>query len=123
MKSLEELAQIRDRASREVDLRREKDGSAKIIVGMGTRGIAAGAREVLQAVVGFVSDNAVEDVVVGQDGALELPDKEPVLEILIPGTEKVVYASVTPEMVPRIIQESIVSSRAADSRLSSGSGD
>ena len=107
MKSLEALAALRERARRQVELR-DKGAAKRVVVGMATSGIAAGARTVLRAVVDEVSDRGLSDVVVSQSGAVSRGGLEPVVEVELPGREIITYVHVQPEMVPRIVEESLV---------------
>lgn len=110
MKSLEELAAIRNKTLNKVDIRK-KDAEKKIVVGMATCGIAAGARPTLQAIVDEVAKRGLSDVVVSQTGCIGMCQLEPIVEVFMPGKEKVTYVKVHPDMVPRIISENIVNGR------------
>ena len=107
MKSLEDLAEIRNRTRRQLDVR-NSDAPKQVVVGMATLGIAAGARSVLQAFVDEVSRQELEDVSVTQSGAVEKNGMDPVVEITLPGQETITYVKVEPEMVSRIVAETLV---------------
>lgn len=109
MKSLAELQAIRDRAKAQLDLRKENPNAAKVLVGMATCGIAAGARPVLNAFTEEIAKRGLtQDVTVTQTGCIGICQYEPVVEIEIPGEEKVTYVKVAPEMVPRIVNDHLV---------------
>jgi NADP-reducing hydrogenase subunit HndB len=109
MKSLAELKAIRDRAKAQIDLRKENPNAAKVLVGMATCGIAAGARPVLNAFTEEISKRGLTDsITVTQTGCIGICQYEPVVEIEVPGEEKVTYVKVTPEMVPRIVNDHLV---------------
>ena len=109
MKSLAELQAIRDRAKAQIDLRKENPNAAKVLVGMATCGIAAGARPVLNAFTEEIAKRGLtQDVTVTQTGCIGICQYEPVVEIEIPGEEKVTYVKVAPEMVPRIVNDHLV---------------
>ena len=109
MKSLAELQAIRDRAKAQLDLRKENPNAAKVLVGMATCGIAAGARPVLNAFTEEIAKRGLTDsVTVTQTGCIGICQYEPVVEIEIPGEEKVTYVKVAPEMVSRIVNDHIV---------------
>jgi len=109
MKSLAELQAIRDRAKAQIDLRKENPNAAKVLVGMATCGIAAGARPVLNAFTEEIAKRGLtKDVTVTQTGCIGICQYEPVVEIEIPGQEKVTYVKVAPEMVPRIVNDHLV---------------
>jgi len=107
MKSLAELAAIRDKALGDVKVRTEKDGT-RIVVGMATCGIAAGARPVLTAFLEEVGKRELKTVTVTQTGCIGVCRLEPIVEIYKPGEERVTYVNVTPEMVPKIVSQHIV---------------
>lgn len=107
MKSLAELEAIRNKAIKNVDLR-TKNFEKKVVVGMATCGIAAGARPVLTAFVEEVAKRNLSDVVVGQTGCIGVCRLEPIVEVFLPGQEKVTYVKVKPEMAKRIVSEHIV---------------
>lgn len=110
MKSLEELAEIRNRTRSQMDVR--NSASAKrIVVGMATCGIAAGARPVLRAIVDEVARQGLADVTVSQSGCIGKCELEPIVEVFLPGQEKITYAKVQPDMVPRIVEESLIGGR------------
>lgn len=107
MKSLEELKQIRDRMKNKVALR-EGTGETRIVVGMATCGIAAGARPVLNAFVEQVNNENLSDTVtVTQTGCIGMCRYEPIVEVFSGDNERVTYVKVTPQMVTRIIKEHI----------------
>ena len=109
MKSLAELQAIRDRARAQIDLRQENPNAAKVLVGMATCGIAAGARPVLNAFTEEIAKRGLtKDVTVTQTGCIGICQYEPVVEIEIPGEEKVTYVKVAPEMVARIVNDHLV---------------
>jgi NADP-reducing hydrogenase subunit HndB len=108
MKTLEELAQIRDRMKNKVALR-EGTGEIRVVVGMATCGIAAGARPVLNAFVEQVAEQNLGDkVTVTQTGCIGMCRFEPIVEVFEGDKERVTYVKVKPEMVPEIIKEHLV---------------
>ena len=109
MKSLAELQAIRDRAKANVALRTENPNAARVLVGMATCGIAAGARPVLNAFTEEIAKRGLqEDIVVTQTGCIGICQYEPVVEVEIPGQEKVTYVKMTPEKVARIVNDHLV---------------
>ena len=103
MKSIADLEKIRQATLSKVNLRRESEGT-RIVVGMATCGIAAGARPVMNE----VAKRNLLDVTVAQTGCIGMCRYEPIVEILAPGKEKVTYVHVKPEMVPRIVNDHVV---------------
>jgi NADP-reducing hydrogenase subunit HndB len=108
MKSLEELKAIRDRMQKQMNLRQDDPDAIRVVVGMATCGIAAGAKPVLTAFLEQVEGHHLNNVTVSQTGCIGVCRLEPIVEVLVPGEEKVTYVKVKPEMVARIVQEHLV---------------
>lgn len=107
MKSLEELAKIRERMQSKIALR-EGENDIRIVVGMATCGIAAGARPVLNTFVDEVASEGLTDkATVSQTGCIGICQFEPVVEVYEGGKEKVTYVKMTPEKVKRVVAEHI----------------
>ena len=105
MKSLAELAAIRDKMKDKVVLR-EGTNEVRVVVGMATCGIAAGARPVLNAFVEEVNKQGLSsNVTVTQTGCVGMCQYEPVVEVYEAGKDKVTYAKMTPEKVGRVVSE------------------
>lgn len=105
MKSLAELAAIREKMQSKVVLREGK-GTTRVVVGMATCGIAAGARPVLNAFVDGVSANGLADkVAVTQTGCIGICQYEPVVEIYEEGKEKVTYVKLDAEKAAEIVEK------------------
>lgn len=108
---LEELRRIRERASKELSLR-TGDARVKVIVGMGTSGIAAGARDVMAAFLDEIGVRGLTDVVVTQTGERGLASSEPVVEVHIDGESTVVYGRMTADRARRVVVEHLVNGNA-----------
>ena len=108
MKSLEELAALRERMKNNVAMRQDNSTATRVVVGMATCGSAAGARPVLTAFVEEVNRRGLKDVVVTQAGCIGMCKLEPIVEVFQPGKEKVTYVKMTPEKVSRIVTEHLV---------------
>ena len=107
MKSLAELAAIREKMKDKVSLR-EGTNDTRIVVGMATCGIAAGARPVLNAFVDAVAKENLSDTVsVLQTGCIGICQYEPVVEVYKAGEEKVTYVHMSEDKVARVIEEHI----------------
>ena len=90
MKSLEELAAIREKMKQKVAIREGADDAVRIVVGMATCGISAGARPVLAAFVEGINDAGLSDkVMVTQTGCIGICQYEPVVEVFENGKDKV----------------------------------
>jgi len=107
LKSLEDLKQIREEALRKQQLR-ENSGKKEVIVGMGTVGIAAGARETLKAILDMIERENLKDIIVRQTGNIGLDSFEPIVQVVLPNEEKVTYGNVKPDMARRILKEHVV---------------
>ena len=104
MKSLAELSAIREKMKEKVVLR-EGTGETRVVVGMATCGIAAGARPVLNAFVEGVSKAGLSDkVTVTQTGCIGVCQYEPVVEIFEAGKEKVTYVKMTADKAAEVIE-------------------
>ena len=108
MKSLAELKALRDEMKTKVGIREDANDNIRIVVGMATCGIAAGARPVLAAFTEEVAKRALTNVTVAQTGCIGICQYEPVVEVFAPGKEKVTYVKMTPEKVARIVSDHIV---------------
>ena len=111
VKSLEELKAIRDRMQKQVGLRESDENTIRVVVGMATCGIAAGARPVMLKFLEEIQKRNLQNVTVSQTGCIGMCRLEPMLDVIMPGKEKVTYVRVNPDMVPRIVAEHIVNGR------------
>ena len=105
--NLEELKKIREKAQKDVELR-QKQARVRIVVGMGTSGIAAGARDVLKTFVEEVGKRNLTDVVVTQTGEKGLASQEPMVEVFEENKPAVVYGNMNPEKAKRVVVEHVV---------------
>ena len=108
MKSLEELKAIREKMQKQMDVRENNEDNIRVVVGMATCGIAAGARPVLAAFLEEVAKRELKNVTVTQTGCIGVCRLEPIAGVYVPGEEKVTYVKLKPEMVPRIVTEHLV---------------
>ncbi len=104
MKTLEELMAIRNKMQGQVNLRAEDENAIRVVVGMATCGIAAGARPVLKAFSDAVQEKNLENIMVVQSGCAGLCQYEPIVEINQPGKEKVTYVKMTAEKAAEVIE-------------------
>ncbi|MDP4117778.1 MAG: (2Fe-2S) ferredoxin domain-containing protein [Bacillota bacterium] len=108
MKSLAELKQLREEVQGQIDLRKEHKEGVRVVIGMATCGIAAGARPVMNAFLKEVSKRGLSDVTVTQTGCIGMCRMEPIVEVFMPGKEKVTYVHMTENKVARIVAEHII---------------
>ena len=115
MKSLAELEAIRKATLSRINVRKEEKGeTTRVVIGMATCGIAAGARPVMLAFVDEIQKRQLQHVTVSQTGCVGMCRLEPMVDIYVPGQEKVTYVHVKPEMVPRIVAEHVVIGRPVE---------
>lgn len=105
MKSLEELMAIKAKMQDKVSLR-TASGNTRVVVGMATCGIAAGARPVLSAFVeGVNAEGLGNEVIVTQTGCIGVCQYEPVVEVFEKDKEKVTYVKMTAEKAKEVIEK------------------
>ena len=106
MKSLEELKAIRERMQGQIGMRSEHAKDTRVVVGMATCGIAAGARPVLASFVEEVAkEGLTEKVTVTQTGCIGICQYEPVVEVFEDGKDKVTYVKMTADKAKRVVAE------------------
>ena len=114
MKSLAELAAIRARMMDQVNLRKDDNVDTRVVVGMATCGIAAGARPVMLAFVEELKKRGIENVTVAQTGCVGMCRLEPMVEVYVKDQEKVTYVHMNPDKVARVVGEHIVNGKPVD---------
>ena len=105
--SLKDLYSIQEEALAKRKIK-ETAGTVQVIVGMGTCGIAVGARRTMNAVLDYIEKNHVENVIVTQTGCIGLCAQEPILEIITGGSKKISYGKVSPEIAEKIMKSHVV---------------
>ncbi len=105
--SIEDLKRLREEAQKIKEMR-DQTGKTQIVVGMGTIGIAAGARETLKAILNFIEENNLPDVILRQTGNLGLSGMDPVVKVTLPNQEEVVYGKVSAEIARKIMQDHVL---------------
>lgn len=111
MKTLEELRAIREKTKVGTTVRDDNSDDIRVVVGMATCGIAAGARPVLTEFVKEVGTRNLNNVTVTQTGCIGVCQFEPVVEVFIPGKDKVTYVKMTPDKVAQVVTEHLVNGR------------
>ena len=110
MKSLAELEALRNKVAGSVVLRKD-DHAVRVVVGMATCGIAAGARPVMSAFMEEAAKRNLDHVAVTQTGCIGLCRLEPIVEVYVPGEEKVTYIKMDPEKAKEVVAEHIVNGK------------
>ncbi len=111
MKSLEELLAIKEKEAQLAARDAEGNDGVRVVVGMATCGIAAGARPVLKALVDEVAKRNVQHVSVTQTGCIGMCQYEPIVEVFEPGKEKVTYVQMTAEKAAKVVSEHLVNGK------------
>ncbi len=107
MKTLEELRKIREKAKEKMNSR-SFGKRFKVIVGMGTSGIAMGARSVMKAFIEEISKHNLDDVILSQTGEKGNSSMEPLVDIIEKGKPTITYGNVTPEKVKKIVESHLI---------------
>ena len=107
-KSIEELRAIREKMKDQIDLRQKDESNIRVVVGMATCGIAAGARPVLSAFTEEIRKRNLNNVTISQTGCIGLCQHEPIVEVFEPGKEKVTYIGMNAEKAARVVLEHLV---------------
>ena len=111
MKSLEELAKIRENTLSKVNVRKEDGDSVRIVVGMATCGIASGARPVLKALMEETQKRGLSNAYVTQTGCIGMCKLEPIVEVFMPDGEKYTYVKMDAEKAVKVINDHIVNGK------------
>lgn len=110
MKSIADLEKIREKTLEQMNVRNQ-DVRMRIVVGMATCGIAAGARPVMNAFLEELNRRNIHDVKVTMTGCIGTCKLEPIVEVIDDKGEKVTYVKMTPEKAVRVVTEHIVNGR------------
>jgi len=110
IKSVDELVKFKESALNKIKERRIGDKTT-IVVNMGTCGIAAGAREVMMAIIDEMEKRNISDVIITQAGCAGMCEHEPMLEVITPGKPQVVYGHLDEEKARRIVLEHVINGK------------
>ena len=105
MKTLEELMALRDAAKAQMTTRDDSGEITRIVVGMATCGIAAGARPVMNKFTEEIAKRGLKNVTVAQTGCIGMCQYEPIVEVFEAGKDRVTYVKMSPEKVARVVEE------------------
>ena len=111
MKSLAELQALRDQMKDKIGIRAESDMQMRVVVGMATCGIAAGARPVLTAFSDEISKRRLNHVALAQTGCIGICQYEPVVEVYDADGSKTTYVKMSPDKVAKIVNEHLVNGK------------
>jgi len=107
VKSLEDLKRIREEALKKREIK-SAPGTIQIIVGMGTPGIAAGARETLKEILGMIEEKGLGNITVRQTGNIGMDSWEPIVQVQLADSTPVTYGKVTPYVVRQIMEQHVL---------------
>jgi NADP-reducing hydrogenase subunit HndB len=110
MKTLADLQKIREQAQQSIKLR-EGEQKCKVVVAMGTCGIASGAREVMSAILDELEQRGATDVAVSQTGCKGLCEKEPIVDVIMAGQPPITYGYVTADKARTIVDEHVINNK------------
>lgn len=113
--NLEELKKLRDKSIAETAAR--KEGRFRVIIGLGTCGIAAGGRKIMEAAMEEIAKRGLKDVSVETTGCIGMCQNEPLMDIVRPGEPRVTYGNLKPEDVPRIIADHLVNGNIVEEKV------
>ncbi len=113
--SLEDLRKVKEQARDLTSAR--SGGKTRIIVGMGTCGIAAGARDVMTAILAELEKRGLKDVTVETTGCIGMCQKEPLVDIIRPGEPRITYGNVEPKDASRIVAEHLVNGNVVEDKV------
>lgn len=114
MKSLAELQAIRDKMKATMTVRESEDNKIRVVVGMATCGIAAGARPVLTSFLEEVSKRNLANVSVTQTGCIGICQYEPVVEVFTPDGNKTTYVKMTAEKAAKVVVDHLVNGQVVN---------
>lgn len=106
IKNLDDLKRIREEALEKKKLK-TASGNVQVVVGMGTCGIAAGARETMKAILDAIENDNLSGISVTQTGCIGLCEREPIVMVTVGEEPKVTYGKVTPEVARRILKDHV----------------
>ncbi len=116
--TLEDLRKLRDERKKDLGRREVEGKSVQIIVGMGTCGIAAGAKTTFDAILAAVDEFHLDkDVVIRQTGCMGLCYVEPTVEVAMPGMPATIYGKVDADVARRIVQEHVVEKTLVENHI------
>ena len=113
--NLEDLKKLREKSVAETAAR--KEGRYRVIIGLGTCGIAAGGRKIMEAAMDEIAKRGLKDVSVETTGCIGMCQNEPLMDIVRPGEPRVTYGNLKPEDVPRIIADHLVNGNVVEEKV------
>ena len=116
VKSLEDLKKLREQALEKREVKKA-EGHVQVIVGMGTCGIAAGARDAMKAILETIEKDNLSGIIVSQTGCIGQCEKEPIVQVIVGDQTKVVYGKVSPDVARQIMKEHVEGGKVVENHV------
>ena len=115
--TLDDLRKLRDEKQKAIEKRDPSNKDAQIIVGMGTCGIAAGAKETFNAIIDELDAKNISHVLVRQTGCMGLCHSEPTVEVIVPDMPTVIYGNVDAKVARDIVEKHVIAHTLLDNHI------
>jgi len=115
--TLDDLRKMRSEKQKAMEMRDNSNKDVQVIVGMGTCGIAAGAKETFTTLIEALNEKALTNVMVRQTGCMGLCHSEPTVEVVVPGMPSVIYGNVDAAMAREIVEKHIIGKSLIDAKI------
>ena len=115
--TLEDLRRMRGEKQKEMEMRDASNKDVQVIVGMGTCGIAAGAKDTFTALVGAINEKGLTNVLIRQTGCMGLCHSEPTVGVVVPGMPAVIYGNVDAATAKAVVEKHIVGHQLIDDKI------
>ena len=115
--TLADLRKMRGEKQKAMEMRDSSNKDVQVIVGMGTCGIAAGAKDTFTALVDTLSEKGLTNVLIRQTGCMGLCHSEPTVEVVVPGMPTVIYGNVDPATAKAVVEKHILGHELIDDKI------
>ena len=115
--TLEDLRKMRGERQKAMEMRDNSNKDVQVIVGMGTCGIAAGAKDTFSALVDTLNEKGLTNVLIRQTGCMGLCHSEPTVEVVVPGMPTVIYGNVDAATAKALVEKHIVGHQLIDDKI------
>ena len=115
--TLEDLRKMRGEKQKAMEMRDSSNKDVQVIVGMGTCGIAAGAKDTFTALVDAINAKGLTNVLIRQTGCMGLCHSEPTVEVVVPGMPAVIYGNVDAATAKAVVEKHIVGRQLIDDKI------
>ena len=115
--TLDDLRRMRGEKQKAMDMRDSSNKDVQVIVGMGTCGIAAGAKDTFTALMDAITEKGLTNVLIRQTGCMGLCHSEPTVEVIVPGMPAVIYGNVDAATAKAVVEKHIVGHELIDEKI------